>query len=270
MVTITLGEQMLQTILHEERDSIATITFNRPAAMNALNRLMAEELAAVTEQILNNDSIRAVLIKGAGKLFMAGGDLHFFYETLEAMPQDVLTIVRTVNASLINLTQMAKPVVACVHGSVAGIGLSYMLAADLVIAAEDTKFTTAYSKIALTPDGGLSYTLPHLIGMKKAMELLLLSEVFSASEALNLGLVNRLASTTKVFAEAEKLVRALAQGPTKSYARIKQLVHNSTHSSLVEQLEAEVHAFAAAAMTEDFKRGVTAFVKKIRPEFSGD
>lgn len=259
----------MQTILYEVSNNIATITFNRPTAMNALNPQMADELARVTEQTLLDKSIRAVLIKGAGELFMAGGDIRFFYDTLDTMPAEVLPVVRKVNASILNLIGMPKPVIACVHGSVAGIGLSFMLAADLVIAAEGTQFTTAYSKIGLTPDGGLSYTLPRLVGVKKAMELLLLANVFDANKAYELGLVNHLATQDTVFSEGDRLIQQLAQGPTNSYAKMKQLVHSSMTAGLAAQLEAEAHAFVAATVTEDFREGVAAFVTKAKPQFKG-
>lgn len=261
---------MLQTLLFEVTDNIATLTFNRPDAMNALNQQMADELALVTEQILLDDGIRAVLIKGNGDLFMAGGDIRFFYEALDKMPANVLPIVRQVNASILNLAQLPKPVLACVHGSAAGIGMSFMLAADMVIAANNTKFTTAYTKIGLTPDGGLSYTLPKIVGAKKAMELFLLSELFDAKTAYELGLVNWLVEPANLACEAERIIKKLAVGPTKSYATIKQLVGHALEGSLVQQLEAEAKAFVASTATVDFKQGVTAFVTKAKPEFKGE
>ena len=147
---------MYETVLFSVNESIATIAFNRPEAMNSFDHRMADELEALTEIVADDPSIRVVLLKGAGHLFMAGGDIKFFYDRLDKMPAGVMKIVRTLNATIHNFMNMPKPVLASVHGSVAGVGISLMLAADLVIAGENTKFTTAYSGIGISPDGGCS------------------------------------------------------------------------------------------------------------------
>lgn len=260
---------MPETLLFSVTDNIAAITFNRPAMMNAFDNVMADELEELTERLRADNSIRAVLLNGAGHLFMAGGDIKFFHDGLDKMPAGVMKIVRTLNTSIVNLMQMPKPVLASAHGSVAGVGVSLMLACDLVIAAENTKFTMAYSGIGISPDGGASYNLPRLVGSKKAMEWLLLSDIFDAQEAKTHGLINWIVPQEKLADETNKILKRLANGPTQSYIRIKQLVNETWQRSLEGQLEREGRAFEACSITSDFKSGVNGFLTKKRPEFVG-
>lgn len=250
-------------------EQTAIITFNRPEAMNSLNFEMATELAAKTEHVLYDNKIRAVLLRGAGPLFMAGGDIRFFQQSLETMPIGVLNIVRCVNGVITNLLNSPKPVIACVHGSVAGVGMSFMMAADLVIASENTQFTLAYSKLGVSPDGGATYFLPKIVGFKKAMELALLSDVIDAKKAQELGLINWTVPENQLEEKAMQILNKLANGPTKAYALTKQLIRQSGSQSLEQQLEAEAIAFSHLSQTADFKAGVTSFLNKSKPEFTG-
>lgn len=260
---------MPETLLFSVADHIATISFNRPMAMNSFDKKMADELEAITEEVRMNHSIRAVLLNGAGKLFMAGGDLQFFYHQLETMPAGVMKMVRTLNISIINLMQMPKPVLASVHGSVAGVGISLMLACDLVIAADNTKFTMAYSGIGISPDGGATFNVPRLVGTKKAMEWLLLSDVFDAKTAQSQGLINWVVPAEALAKETQALLTKLVNGPTQSYACVKRLVNETWQHNLETQLEREAGAFEACSITSDFKAGVTGFLHKNKPEFVG-
>jgi 2-(1,2-epoxy-1,2-dihydrophenyl)acetyl-CoA isomerase len=200
---------------------------------------------------------------------MAGGDIHFFYDQLDTMPAGVKKIVRTLNASIINLMRMPKPVLASVHGSVAGVGVSLMMACDLVIAADNTKFTLAYSGIGITPDGGASFNLPRLVGAKKAMEWILLSDLFDAQTAQAHGLINWVVPQNKLADETQKILTRLANGTTQSFARAKSLVNETWQQSLETHLEHEAVAFEACSATADFRAGVTGFLKKTKPEFIG-
>jgi len=260
---------MFETLLFDIKNNIATITFNRPELMNCFNKQMSIDLQHATDQVRADPSIRALLINGAGKLFMAGGDIQFFSEKLDTMPAGVMEIVRALNASIINLMQMPKPVVASVHGSVAGVGISIMSACDLVIAADHTKFTMAYSGIGISPDGGASYLLPKLVGTKKAMEWILLSDLFDAQTAHSFGLINFVVPSDQLANETQHLMIRLANGPTQSYSHAKRLVNYSWQNTLETHLEQEGRAFEACSVTQDFKIGVTGFVRKNKPEFIG-
>lgn len=261
---------MSQSVLYSVNDGIATITFNRPAAMNSFDQAMADELEALTDCVRMDHHVRAVLLNGAGPLFMAGGDIRFFYETIETMPAGVMKMVRKLNASVLNLMQMEKPVLASVHGSVAGAGVSLMMACDLIIAAENTKFTLAYSGIGVSPDGGATFNLPRLVGAKKAMEWILLSDIFDASTAQTHGLINWVVPAEKLAEETHRLLKRLAQGPTKSYARAKRLINETWQCDLETQLEREGRAFESCSVTNDFKTGVSSFLQKNKPKFLGE
>ena len=260
---------MTKTLLYSVTDRIATITFNRPTAMNSFNQAMADELEELTEQVKLDNSINVVCLNGAGKLFMAGGDIRFFYEGLDKLPAGIMKIVRTLNASILNLMSMPKPVVASVHGSVAGVGISFMMASDLVLAAEETRFTMAYSGIGVSPDGGACFNLPRAVGAKKAMEWIMLSEIFDAKTALTHGLVNWVVPAEKLAEETQRLLQRLTKGPTQSYAHSKRLINESWQLSLETHLEQEGKSFEACSMTADFKSGVTGFLNKSKPEFIG-
>jgi 2-(1,2-epoxy-1,2-dihydrophenyl)acetyl-CoA isomerase len=156
-----------------------------------------------------------------------------------------------------------------VHGAVAGAGVSLLAAADLAIAAADTKFTLAYSKIATSPDGGSTYFLPRIVGMRKTLELMMLSDTFDAATALDMGLVNWVVPASDLAAETAKLARRLANGPTVAYGEGKALVNRTFDRSLAAQLDAEAQGFARCARTRDLAEGVTAFVEKRKPEFKG-
>jgi 2-(1,2-epoxy-1,2-dihydrophenyl)acetyl-CoA isomerase len=201
---------------------------------------------------------------------MAGGDLRFFQQHIEELPGGIFPLVRLLNASILNLQRMQKPVVACVHGSVAGVGMSFMMAADLVIAGANTKFTMAYNKIGISPDGGASYFLPHIVGSKKAAELILLSEIFDATTAQQLGLVNWVVDDAQLAEDTGKLLKKLAQGPTRTFANSKQLIQQASFHSLEQHLEAEAASFAQLSTTHDFRAGLSGFLKKEKPTFRGE
>ena len=265
---------MTGTVLLEVVDGVATLTLNRPTALNALSVEMMEDLAEATRKLAGRSDFAVVVIKGAGEHFMAGGDLKDFARQLPLSPEARLAafeamIVRHINPTVAVLQGFAQPVIACVRGACAGFGLSLMAGCDLAVAADNAKFTTAYSAIALSGDGGASYFLPRIVGARKAAELLLLAERFDAAEALRLGLLNRVVPDAELEAAVDKLVSRLKNGPRHAYGEIKRLLQASHDNQLDAQLQAEAKAFARCAATADFAEGVTAFVDKRAPGFQG-
>lgn len=247
---------------------VATLTLNRPDVLNAFNAEMAETFLARIEEIAARDDVRAILLKGEGRGFCAGGDVSQF--TKGGDPEAAITaIIDPLHAGLRLLDSLKQPSVACLHGAVAGAGFSLALACDLAVAAENAKFTLAYARIGATPDGSGTYHLARAVGMKKAKELALLAETIDAKEALRLGLVNRVVGDEMVGNVALDLVRRLANGPTLAYGRIKGLLGASGDRGLAEQLDAEREAFLASAATADFAEGVAAFLDKRPPRFTG-
>jgi 2-(1,2-epoxy-1,2-dihydrophenyl)acetyl-CoA isomerase len=256
-------------LLYSVDAGVATITLNRTHVMNALDADMIERLRAVCEVVRDDAAVRVVVLCGNGPAFLAGGDVALFHANLPTLPEMVERLAGELHHAIVALRDAAKPVLASVHGAVAGAGVSLLAAADLAIAAADTKFTLAYSKIATSPDGGSTYFLPRIVGMRKTLELMMLSDTFDAATALDMGLVNWVVPASDLAAETAKLARRLANGPTVAYGEGKALVNRTFDRSLAAQLDAEAQAFARCARTRDLAEGVTAFVEKRKPEFKG-
>jgi 2-(1,2-epoxy-1,2-dihydrophenyl)acetyl-CoA isomerase len=255
-----------------ERDGfVATITLNRPQALNALDPAMMDALVRETAALAGDDRVRCVVVRGAGNHFMAGGDLRHFSSSFDRAPEerrsDFASLIGRLHAAIETLHRMPQPVVASVHGAVAGFGLSLMCACDLALAADNGYFTAAYRHIGLTPDGGLSYALPRIVGARKAMEILLLGERFGAEEALRLGLVNRVVPEADLQRETAAFAAALAAGPLLATRNGKRLLRQSLSQSLSAQLDSEAASFAACAASDDFIEGVRAFLEKRPPNF---
>jgi 2-(1,2-epoxy-1,2-dihydrophenyl)acetyl-CoA isomerase len=262
---------MNDTVLLERDGPVATLTLNRPDALNALDFAMVDALVARTAEVAADESLRVVVLGGAGRHFMAGGDLRAFATQLGNPPgertADFARMVERVHAAVENLHRMSHPLVARVQGAVAGIGLSLMNACDLAIAADDAYFTSAYRHIGLTPDGGGSWALPRLVGMRKAAEILLLSERFDAAEALRIGLVNRVVPLAELDAAVAAVAGSLASAPVLSMRNAKRLLRESLGRTLSEQLQAEAVNFGHCAGTADFAEGITAFLEKRAARF---
>ncbi len=212
------------------------------------------------------------MLRGAGKHFMAGGDIRTFAGELSRPPaerqQTLQRMVERLHAAIEYLHRMPHPVVAEVQGAVAGFGLSLMNACDLVVAADDAYFASAYRHIGLTPDGGGSWSLPRLVGIRKAMEIMLLSERFDAAEALRLGLVNKVVPRTQLDAASRAIVASLVAAPRLALRNTKRLIRDAHELELSSQLQAEAVSFAQCAATDDFAEGITAFLAKRPPEFA--
>jgi 2-(1,2-epoxy-1,2-dihydrophenyl)acetyl-CoA isomerase len=276
-------------------DGIATITLNRPEALNALNAAMVTRLHALAAEVETDETIRAVVIRGAGAAFMAGGDVRQFMRILQsAKPVDepdvegatdygadaaiegrsdaetaFCGLLEQVNSIVLTLRRMHKPVLAVVDGPAAGFGVSLALACDMVLASEAASFTPAYAGIGATPDGGITRHLPLAIGRQAAFQLLTLGDHLDAQAAKELGLVNKVVSIDRLDAEVEILAGRLAKLPTAAIGRTKALLNAATDGPLGERLAAESSAFLEATRTDDFREGVTAFVEKRKPIFTG-
>ena len=258
-----------ETLSYAVAEGVATITLNRPQVMNALDADMIGRLRVVCEEARDDAAVRVILLRGNGPAFLAGGDVGLFHANLAGLPALVEKLAGELHHAIVALREAPKPVLACVHGAVAGAGVSLLAAADLAIAAADAKFTLAYSRIATSPDGGSTYFLPRILGMRKALELMLLADTFDAPAALDVGLVNWVVPAAELAAETAKIARRLASGPTVAYGETKALVNRTFERTLTAQLAAEAHAFARCAATQDLAEGVTAFVQKRKPEFKG-
>ena len=260
---------MSDPLLFEQQGAIGTLTFNRPNVFNAMNDEMILSLRDLTASMLSSTTLRVLIIKGAGKAFVAGGDVGLFYQRRDVIADEVKPMGDALHAGIINLRNLPFPVIAQIHGAVAGAGLSVALACDFAIAAEGAQFSTAYAKIGLSPDGGSTFFLPRIVGMRKATELVMLSDTLTAVQAGELGLVNRVVPADQLEAEVQKLAARLATGATQAFARAKRLITQSFTTPIQQHLDDEIAYFSECARTADFKEGVTAFVEKRKPDFKG-
>lgn len=249
-----------------KKEGICTITMNSPKTLNALSSGLTAALEEAFEDCFD-DSIRAVVLTGSGKAFCAGGDLQGMLETgavkwLQQVPKKLAVVITAIR-------QLQKPVIAAVNGPAMGVGMSVAMACDLRIASDKASFVQAYTSVGLSPDGAWSLTVPRIVGLSKAMEMLLLDRPVSADEALRLGMVSMVVPAESFTEETEKLAKKLASGPTLAFARGKQLINRSLLRELECQMENERQTIMAGGASADFAEGADAVFKKRRPEFKG-
>ena len=260
----------LETVKEATAGGVATITLNRPEALNAWTRALGEELHAALQSAGQNPEARAIVLTGAGRAFSSGADLRTGFQLDEDGRPDVLTPLREVFNPLILLVRaLPKPVIAAVNGPAAGIGCSLALAADLVVAAESAYFLLAFANIGLTLDGGASAFLAARLGHARAFELAFLGERLPAPRALEWGLINRVVPDSQLEAEAGALAAQLAAGPPGSYASIKQTINDRLYPGLERLLDDEAVLQQERARSADFLEGVVAFSQKRPPSFTG-
>ncbi|MEU3857731.1 enoyl-CoA hydratase-related protein [Streptomyces sp. NPDC028722] len=266
---------MADTVLYEVSDGLATITLNRPEAMNALNIATKTALREAAESAASDTAVRAILLTAAGdRAFCVGQDLKEHIGLLAGdretgSGQTMSTVREHYNPIVRALAGAPKPVVAAVNGVAAGAGFGFALAADHRVVADTAAFNTSFAGVALTADSGISWTLSRVIGPSRATDLLLFPRSISAQEALELGIANRVVPAAELRAEAERTARALAGGPTVAYAAIKEAVAYGLTHSLTETLEKEDELQTRAGRSEDHAIAVQAFVDKERPKYLG-
>jgi 2-(1,2-epoxy-1,2-dihydrophenyl)acetyl-CoA isomerase len=259
----------MKTLLYEVKDHVARITFNRPDAANALDMEMARDLMHVSIQVSEDQAVRAVIITGAGKMFSGGGDLKSFAAQGDALPGHLKEVALYLHAAISRFVRMDAPLIAAVNGSAGGAGMSLCLFADLVLAAESAKFTLAYTRAGLSPDGGSTYFLPRIVGLRRALELALTNRVLTAKEALDWGIATKVVPDSELQAEAQSLASQLASGATRAFGAARRLLHHSFGESLETQMEHEAQAIAGQARTRDAREGIAAFIGKRKASFTG-
>ena len=250
-------------------EGVATITLSRPDAMNSLTAETKAELREAVERARDDTAVRAVVLTGSGRAFCAGQDLREHAANLEAGRGLAGTLEDHYEPIISALTGMPKPVIAAVNGVAAGAGFSFALACDLRIASEKASFATAFTKIGLAPDSGMSWTLQRLVGRATALELLLLAEPVRAAEALELGLVNRVVPPGELAAAAQDLAVRLAAGPTQAYGAVKAALEYAEATGLSGALAKEAELQKACVRTADHVSATKAFLQKEQPVFEG-
>jgi 2-(1,2-epoxy-1,2-dihydrophenyl)acetyl-CoA isomerase len=257
------------TLAFEVKDAVARITLNRPDAANALNLEMGRELMHAAIRCSEDPSIRAVILTGAGKMFCGGGDLKYFASQQQRLPGHLKELAGYLHMAISRFVRMTPPLIAAVNGSAGGAGFSLCLFADMVLAAESAKFTLAYTRAGLSPDGGSTFFLPRIVGLRRALELALTNRVLSASEAMQWGLVNSVVADAKLQEEAQALAQKLASGATLAFGAAKRLMHHGFNESLETQMELEALGIAEQAGASDAREGIAAFIAKRAPRFTG-
>ncbi|MEX2107159.1 MAG: enoyl-CoA hydratase/isomerase family protein [Solirubrobacterales bacterium] len=273
MTSQTQSPPDLNTMQIEIDGEIGTLTLNRPDAFNAMSPEMIGEMTVAFAWLADRAPLRALIVTGSGKAFCAGGDVNWFRKGVESdafdLPSDVRRGAEALHQGIVDLQRIPYPVIAAVNGPAAGAGFSLALACDTRIASESAFFACAYGRIGASPDGGMTYFLPRVVGPSRALELLLEDPNMSAEDALAEGLVREVVAPDELMdrarAKAEKLA---AKAP--HYVRMSKLLcHQSIENSLTDHLQLERHGIADSMATEDLRKGVTAFFAGDKPVFSG-
>lgn len=261
---------MSDTVLYDVTEGLATVTLNRPDAMNALNNELKSALRDTLRKAAEDEDVRAVLLTGNGRAFCVGQDLKEHIGALQEGGGNALSTVEDhYNPITLAIAGMPKPVVVAVNGVAAGAGAGFAFAADYRLLAESAAFNTSFAGIALTADSGISWTLPRLVGPGRAADLLLFPRSVRSGEALELGLAHRVVPDGDLAEQAGTVARELAQGPTRAYAAIKESLAFGAGHSLAETLEKEAELQVRAGASKDHQAAVEAFVKKEKPRFTG-
>jgi 2-(1,2-epoxy-1,2-dihydrophenyl)acetyl-CoA isomerase len=264
------GDLEPDVLLVERSAGVATVTLNRPSALNSLSRQLKVALRDTLAEIAVDDTVRAVVLTGAGRGFCVGQDLKEHVAALESGTRDPLgTVVEHYNPITLSLAEMPKPVVAAVNGVAAGAGAGLAFACDFRIASTSASFLLAFANVGLSLDTGVSWTLPRLIGSGRAAALALLAEPVDAATAQQLGMVNEVVEPERVLPAAQELAARLAAGPTAAYGAIKQSLATAATATLREALEVEAQLQAAMGDTGDHRNATAAFIAKQKPTFTG-
>lgn len=261
-----------ETVTWEVDEGVGRITLNRPDTLNAWNEQFGVDLREVVTKEAQDDAVRAVLITGAGRGFSSGADLKSSGTgelADDGKPNVKKRLVELYHPILLGIRELPKPVVAAVNGPAVGIGASLAFSCDLIVAASSAYFNLAFVNIGLMPDGGSTAFVPTAVGKARAFEMALLGERIPAQQALDWGLINRVVEPESLSKEALELARTLAKGPTQSYAGSKRALNQMIYGDLNAQLELEADIQHKLMRTNDVIEGITAFVEKRDPSFTG-
>ncbi len=262
----------MNTVVTENLEGVYRISMNRPKQFNALNRDMLRELTNAIDEVRKDSSVRCVVLCGEGASFMAGGDILYFHE-LRNLDRDSKieafnSLISDVHNLVENMASLPVPVIASVRGAAAGFGISLVAGSDLAIASTNSFYTSAYNLLGTSPDGGSTYYLPRSVGLKKSMEITLLTKRYSAEEALEMGLVNMVVEDDDLENTTAKTAATIVGSARSAVANAKHLIRQSFNNDMSSQLKFELESFLECMVEDDFFEGVAAFVEKRRPKFS--
>lgn len=260
--------QEYKHIVYQEEGNLAVIRLTKPGEILSVTLDFSKELINATERCLENNNLKAVILINQGRFFCVGGDVKGFLESGENAKRDVKELADAFHEGLSNFAKMDIPVVVGVNGAAAGAGFSLAVQGDYVIASEKASFTIAYPGIGLSPDGGATYLLPRLVGMRKTQEIMYMNQPINAQQAEDWGLVNKVVAHDDLEKEVFKAAQVFLNGAKGSYKSIKALLHKSFENTFVQQMDLEAENISENAASSDGKEGFTAFCEKRKPNFS--
>ncbi|MEJ2717827.1 MAG: enoyl-CoA hydratase-related protein, partial [Deltaproteobacteria bacterium] len=264
------GEQVSETVTLDRIDEhIAHVRLNRPDVMNVLNSQLIDDLYACFRECGGDEHLRVIVLSGAGKAFCAGGDVSFLNEISKMSADEVESFLNELSFKLGQVGRVRKPVIGALHGYVLGAGFALSLLCDIRMAAEKTQFGAEFPKMGLVPELGITYTLPALVGLAKALELSLTARRFDASEALSMGLVSRVVEESELIEEATTMARYLAELPPLALGLTKHVVRKGAESSFEESVRLETQFNRLCYTSQDHREAASAFFEKRKPVFSG-
>ena len=248
-------------------EGVATITLNRPEVGNSLDLPTVAELATAVDRCASDPAVRCVVVTGAGRLFCAGGDIASMVRAGEKRPEMLSELIGALNAVLLTLIEMPKPLLTLVHGPAAGAGFSLAISGDVVLAGKSASFLAAYGGIGLTADGGMSWLLPRLVGLRQAQRIIHLNEKVGSTEAAELGLVTQVVEDDELVAAGQSMARRLKSSAMSAISGSRALLRTSMQAEYSTQLASERQSMIDAARTAENAEGIAAFVEKREPDF---
>ena len=260
-----------ETIILKKQDGIATIIFNRPEKRNAFNEQLLEEFVNAREDVAEDPEVKVLIVTGAGKAFCSGYDFSSKKKQKEGTPEIMRSRGNIISQErqMLDLRKLPKPVIAMVNGPVVGAGLGFFLSCDLAIASEDVTFGFGFVRLGLHPEAGITYTLPRLIGMFKACELLFSGKTIDAKEAEKLGLVNMVVPKEQLVSTTREFASNLVKGPSVAIGLAKISLYQTWTDGIRSALENEARANAICSTTDDYREAKKAFREKREPVFKG-
>jgi 2-(1,2-epoxy-1,2-dihydrophenyl)acetyl-CoA isomerase len=271
---LTSGPPALETLEIEVDGPVGTLTLNRPDALNAMSPQMIAELPIAAAWLADRAPIRALVITGAGRAFCSGGDVTWFRRGVEDesidLPSEVRRGAEVLHQAIVDFRRLPYAVIAAINGPAAGAGMSLALSADIRIASDEAFLAIAYGRIGASPDGGMTYFLPRVVGPARALELALNDPNLDAKSALEAGLVSEVVPADQLLTRAREKAEKLAASAPHYVRMAKSLLHESIEHSLTDHLQLERHGIADSMETRDLRRGVSAFFAGEQPEFTGE
>ena len=256
-------------LLFEHDHGVARLTLNRPATGNAIDLPLAHALEEAAVACDLDDSIRCVVLTGAGGMFCVGGDIGAFAAAGEALPTLVKDMTDVLHATVARFARMPKPLVTMINGPAAGAGMSLAILGDIVVATQSAHFTLAYTGIGFTPDVGMTWLLPRLVGLRQAQEMALTNRRITADEAVTMGLITRAVAGEQLAEDVAKVTARLAASATRALGRTRNLLRSSFETTFETQMELEAQAIIASSSDAEGREGVAAFLAKRKPNFAG-